>query len=76
MGEPFLREEEETYLVQLINRHHIILLSSKDTNWNRIDILQIGLNEERGVESNSDISLDWRIVVCEEKGLIISSSLR
>ena len=58
-GEPFLREEEETYLVQLINRHHIVLLSSEDTDGNGVDVLQIGLNEERGVESNSDISLDW-----------------
>jgi len=49
----------ETYLVQLVDRHHVIFFSSEDTNGNGVDILQIGLNEERRVESNSDISLDW-----------------
>jgi hypothetical protein len=54
-----MKKQGRTNLVQLINRHHIILLSGKDTDWDRIDILQIGLDEERGMESNSDISLDW-----------------
>jgi len=47
------------YLVQLIDRHHVIFFSSEDTDWDGVDVLQIGLNEERRVESNSNISLDW-----------------
>ena len=57
------RFEVRFKLVQLIFGQHIILITFEDGNRDGIDILQIGLDEERWVESNSNVDFSWGIVV-------------
>jgi hypothetical protein len=52
-----------TYLTQLIFRQHIILITFENSNWDGIDILQIRLDEERRMESDSNVDFSWGIVV-------------
>ena len=58
-----------TYHIELILRQHVILGSVEDGAWNRVDVLQIGLDQERRVESNGNINLGWRVVIGQKEGL-------
>jgi hypothetical protein len=56
-------QDEMTYLTQLIFRQHIILIAFENRDWDGIDILQIRLDEERGMESDSNVDFSWGIVI-------------
>lgn len=57
------RFEVRLELVQLIFGQHIILITFENSDRDGIDILQIGLDEERWVESDSNVDFSWGIIV-------------
>jgi hypothetical protein len=56
----------ESYLVKLVFGEHIILITLEDSTRDISDILKIGLDEERRVESDSSVDLGGGIIVGQE----------